>query len=231
MIEANATYRGWFLDEEAPPRFGNEAYFERAIRGRGAMGSDFVKYYKGAIKMGDTPSVAYLLSGETENPAGESWGGRFVPLTSSAYRAFSRNTDVTDTIPTYSVIEWTLSSSSAAAEPQSNTIWIDIDGQRIDGFYAADGRFSIRFVPKRPGNWSYTIHSSAIDLEGQTGAFVSSNPWPGPVHPGNIRLNNWWTDAAKEDTYIGPYQGARTVARWREEFLHDWAVRLAWLPN
>jgi hypothetical protein len=29
------------------------------------------------IKMGDTPSVLYLLNGNPEDPEGESWGGSF----------------------------------------------------------------------------------------------------------------------------------------------------------
>lgn len=43
------------------------------------MGQDFIHYYKAVIKMGDSPSVAYLLQGAPENPSGSSWGGSFAP--------------------------------------------------------------------------------------------------------------------------------------------------------
>ena len=38
---------------------------------------DFFYQKKIDIKMGDTPSVLYLLNGDPSNPESESWGGRF----------------------------------------------------------------------------------------------------------------------------------------------------------
>jgi len=69
-------------------------------------------------------------------------------------------------------------------------------------------------------------------VHGQTGEFVSANPWPGNEnHPNNIELNNWWSDRLDQELYLGEYQGARTVSKWREEYLTDWAERLSWLDN
>jgi hypothetical protein len=80
MIEANATYRGWFMDSESTKNLTEKAYYGTYIRGRGAMGKDFINYYKGEIKMGDTPSLAYLMKGNPDNPMGESWGGSFTRI-------------------------------------------------------------------------------------------------------------------------------------------------------
>lgn len=226
MIEANATYRGWFVEEQVLPGFGNKEFYEKSIKGKGALGTEFGKHYKGEIKMGDTPSVAYLLHGEAEQPAGESWGGSFKPLPYSAYRPFERHTDNTDTIPAFSLIEWTWKSEETESTNDSMGIWMEIDNQRIDGFYAGNNEFSVRFVPKRAANWQYTIHCTAPDLHAKSGEFISTSPWPGKTHPANITLNNWWTDKSEPATFLGEHQGARTISKWRQAFLSDWATRL-----
>lgn len=231
FIEANSTYRGWFLDTGTEENFSNRGFYEHAIQGKGAMGSAFGQYYGGELKMGDTPSVVYLLSGNATDPQGESWGGSFVPLPYSAFRSFERHTNIRDKVPAYSVLEWsfnTLESNIATKEP---TLWMEIDGQRIDGFYEGNGSFKVRFVPKRADTWTYTIYCDVAELDAQKGVFVSTNPWPGQAHPANISLHQWWTDRKEKANYLGIYQGAKTVSKWRTTFLEDWAVRLSWLEG
>lgn len=231
MIEANSTYRGWFMDDGAKAEIEKKAFYENSIKGKGVMGADFGNYYRGEIKMGDTPSVAYLLNGEAEKPDGESWGGSFVSLPYSAFRSYDRHTSTTDTVPSYSVIEWTFETDEAENMDERAKIWMEIDGQRIDGFYGGNSQFMVRFVPKRADAWTYSIHCTASDLNGKTGEFISVNPWPGKEHPANILLNNWQSDKPEADSYLDQYQGAKTVSKWREAFLQDWAKRLAWLEK
>lgn len=231
MIEANSTYRGWFIDDDAKEGFGNKTFFENSIKDKGVMGTAFGNYYNGEIKMGDTPSLVYLLSGEAEKPQGESWGGSFIPLPYSAYRFFSRQTNMMDTVPSYSVIEWTFTGHVPGKKAKESSIWMEIDGQRIDGFYEGNGVFKIRFVPKRADTWKYTIHCDVLSLHGGKGEFVSANPWPGKDHPSNIKLNSWWTDHSDVDNFLGKYQGAKTVSKWRKVFLADWALRFGWLEE
>ena len=50
MIEANATYRGWFLDEESPESLTNEAFFNNHIQGAGALGTALKAFTEGASK-------------------------------------------------------------------------------------------------------------------------------------------------------------------------------------
>jgi hypothetical protein len=84
MIEANATYRGWFMDSESPDDIKGENFYENYIQARGAMGKAFKNFYNGEIKMGDTPSLAYVMNGNPDDPMGESWGGSFTPIRRSS---------------------------------------------------------------------------------------------------------------------------------------------------
>jgi hypothetical protein len=231
MIENNASYRGWIIDKDASPDYKSKTFYENKIKGKGALGNDFGNYYKGAPKMGDSPSVAYLLNGDINNPESESWGGRFTKLSYSAFREFDRNTTEADTVPTYGVVSLNFTSKENISINQTPEIWMSIDGQRINGFYAGNNVFTIRFVPKRIGNWEYVVNCSVKEIQNQRGKFVSANPWPGIRDTQNIDLNNWWSDRTDKDLYIKEYQGAKTIFKWREEFLSDWAERFDWIAE
>lgn len=75
-IENNTTFRGMYMGGIQEDPWGNISFVETYVKEFGAMGKLFyVK--KPDIKMGDTPSVLYLLHGNPENPEGKSWGGSF----------------------------------------------------------------------------------------------------------------------------------------------------------
>ena len=61
MIEANTTYRGWFTGGEQSGEWGNTAFVAAHVSGHGALGSFFATLLNGTLKMGDSPSVGYLL--------------------------------------------------------------------------------------------------------------------------------------------------------------------------
>ncbi|MFT2009819.1 nucleoside hydrolase-like domain-containing protein [Pontibacter sp. 13R65] len=232
MIEANATYRGWFQDISTGKVFDNSNYHDQHIKNHGAMGRDFSNYYKGVIKMGDTPSVAYLLHGNPEKPEEPSWGGSFVPLHFSARRIFNRATTLADQVPVFGVLEWVMQGPDKGAANEEPSLWLEVDGQRFEGYYEGNGRYRARFVPKAVGEWSYKISSSIKELDGQQGQFTSTDPWPGKQHPQNLApLTGWWSDSPDPASYVGPHQGAATVNRWQKEFLDDWAKRWAWLAE
>ncbi|MFN8003416.1 MAG: DUF1593 domain-containing protein [Acidobacteriota bacterium] len=76
MIEANATYRGWFVGGNQAGEWGNKEFVAAHIAGRGALGEFFNTQLKGVIKMGDSPSVGWLLHGKPGDPtqkAGLGW--------------------------------------------------------------------------------------------------------------------------------------------------------------
>lgn len=77
LIENNTTFRGMYMGGNQSGDLGNISFVENHVKGHGALGDLFVEKKKD-IKMGDTPSVLYLLNGDFDNPEGESWGGSFV---------------------------------------------------------------------------------------------------------------------------------------------------------
>ena len=61
-----------------------------AYRGRGALGDFFMTLLDGTIKMGDSPSVGYLLRGTPDDPSQGGWGGRFVRIWDGRKTVFNR---------------------------------------------------------------------------------------------------------------------------------------------
>ena len=230
MIEANATYRGWFMDDGSPEDLKGEAYFSNFIKGYGAMGKDFKNYYKGNIKMGDTPSLAFLMNGDPEDPAGESWGGSFIPIARSSRTIFNRNTSITDTVLTYAVIEWRFKGPELDIPADSACFTLEISNQLWPGYCLGNGIYGVRYSSKKPETCSYKITSPIPELDGLEGQFVSTTPWPGkPGQDDFITGNNWYSDRPEPEYFIQDQQGAGTVTKFREEFLMDWGKRWDWL--
>ena len=232
MIEANATYRGWFMDKESSKNISSKAYYGNYIDGRGAMGKDFIKYYGGSIKMGDTPSLAYLMNGNPNNPTGESWGGQFTPIKRSSKTVFQHNSTLTDTVPAYGVIEWQFKGPELAISKDSICFQLEVAKQLWPGYYLGDGIYAVRYSSKKPETGSYTIVSNIPELDGQTGQYTSTIPWPGRPNPDDYILgNNWYSDVTNPELFIEDQQGAKTISKHREAFLLDWAKRWEWLKK
>ncbi len=119
-IESDTSFRGMYVGGNQAGEWGNSAFVDRHVRSHGALGDLFVEKKKD-IKMGDTPSLLYLLRGDPDDPTAPHWGGAFT---------------------------------------------------RVD---------------QRP---------------------------------------NYWTDRSEPALQEGNYPGARTVNRWREEYLVDWQKRM-----
>lgn len=86
LIYADTTFRGWYMGGNQEGDLDNARFVRDHVCGRGALGDLFCRLSPalgrsatGRIKMGDTPSVAYLMRGNPDDPTGEHWGGRFVP--------------------------------------------------------------------------------------------------------------------------------------------------------
>jgi hypothetical protein len=121
-IEADTTFRGMYMGGKQDGEWGNAAFVEKHVRGHGALG-DFFYAKKRDIKMGDTPSLLYLLRGDANDPTAPHWGG----------------------------------------------------------------------------------------------AFAKTNHGP-----------NYWTDNPADNLRDGGRAGAKTVSRWREDYLKDWRTRMDW---
>ncbi|MBO0950522.1 nucleoside hydrolase-like domain-containing protein [Fibrella forsythiae] len=230
MIEANATYRGLIIDTESPAKLKADSFYSNYIQGRGAMGKSFINYYKGDIKMGDTPSVAYLLNGNPANPTGESWGGSFTPIKRSSHTIFNRNSTETDTVATYAVLEWVFKGPTLAIPGDSVCFTLNTGGQIWPGYYLGGGKYSVRYSPKQAETGVYTTVSTIQALNGQTGKYVSVAPWPGKPGPDDyLPGSHWYGDRQEPAFFLGVQQGAKTVSTYRDAFLLDWAKRWKWL--
>lgn len=230
IIEANATYRGWFMDKESPKNINGSNYYENFIKGHGAMGKDFINYYNGNIKMGDTPSLAYVMNGNPNHPEGESWGGSFKPITHSSKTIFEGNSTIKDTVSTYAILEWKFKGPKLSIPKDSVCFTMEISNQSWPGYYIGNGIYSIRYSPKKPEVASYKTSSEIKDLNELTGQYVSINPWPGKEKETDYKLGeNWYSDNPNSELFLDEQQGAKTVSKHREAFLMDWAKRWEWI--
>jgi hypothetical protein len=224
MIESNATYRGWFVGGDQSRDRGNQSFVTAHVAGRGALGDYFATHLRGVIKMGDTPSVAYMLHGDPSDPSQPSWGGRYVPIWDDRKTVFPRLTTATDKAEVFGVVEFALTLPQSAS--QDSKARMIFDG-RIPAVGAREGNaFRFRFSPRDAKVWPYVLESDIPDWDGQRGAFTAVPPpvdrtsCPSKVHP------QWWIDDPDPAAAEGIHPGARSVNQWRAEFLRDFAERM-----
>lgn len=231
FIENNASYRGFITDNKNSDRY-HTGYYDACIRGAGALGEDFLGYYNGVVKMGDSPSLFYLMQGDPENPEAESWGGSFEPLVYSS-RVIIDDVQPArrDTVPVYSVVEFRLQGPREDIPVDSACLNLHIDGQDWAGYYCGDGQYIVRYAPKAPAVLDYEITSQVENFPAVRGVLEVSSQWPGEERSrDDYRVGkHWYSDRREAYLYQGVWQGAQTVARWRKEILDDWQERLWWL--
>ncbi|MGM9713937.1 MAG: DUF1593 domain-containing protein [Prevotella sp.] len=224
MIEDNASYRG-FIEKGKDRSFYNDI-----IKDAGHLGADFGKYYDGALKMGDTPTLLYLMNGNPDCPSQPKWGGQFENIHTSPYRV-SNAPSHTDSIPVYGVWELRLRLPSGLrrrSRPEVPFV-LEIDRQLWNAAY--DGGWAVvRYAPKAPARLDYTIKSDIPSFDGMRGTLHVTPEWPGIPSDTDIPLGrHWYSDIQDSSMYEGQWQGAATVRRWRKDVLHDWAQRWLWL--
>lgn len=221
IIEANSTYSGFFLGGNQTGDLGNRAFVSEHVQGHGALG-DYFAAINPAVKMGDTPSLTYLFGATPENPGSESWGGSFVRAWNRPRRTFARPPGEADKVEVYSILEINYHPEGpGAADAGARLV---VDDQEFPGFPNGNGEWRFLFSPKLVKKWSYRIVSGHPGLDGQTGGFTSV--FPGGDPPASKDYPNWWTDDPNPALREGGEQGARTVSRWREQYLRDFAARL-----
>ncbi|WP_298724646.1 nucleoside hydrolase-like domain-containing protein [uncultured Ferrovibrio sp.] len=75
-IENNSTFRGMYVNDSGA---ATNNWKMGDAQGHGALGDYFYKAMPWGLKMGDTPSLLYLLDqADDNNPTASSWGGSFV---------------------------------------------------------------------------------------------------------------------------------------------------------
>jgi hypothetical protein len=228
IIEANSTFYGWFTGGNQKGDLGNAAFVAEHIRGHGALGDFFASgiRFKGQIrstmKMGDTPSVVYLLGKTPEDPSKDSWGGRFVRAWDRRRYLFERPPTAADQVEAYSIVE--IIYRLPAPAPADTKAALVVDQQEFPGYADKAGVWHFLYSPKEAKKWDYTIRSTHAKLDGQTGSFTAT--WPAAKQSASPRYPHWWTDDPDPAVAEGVRQGAKTVSRWREEFLRDFAQRM-----
>ncbi|MFA9389726.1 MAG: DUF1593 domain-containing protein [Prolixibacteraceae bacterium] len=221
IIESNATYRGWFVGGNQTGRWGNQEFVETDVKESGALGNYFYSY-GGTIKMGDTPSLAYFLHGNPEDPTQPGWGGQYVRAWDRPYRVFDRMSTPNDSIEEFGVVEFRLPLTDHSIENPSAVLNID---RPIQGEFVND---TLRFLfsPKTTSTYHYTIESNLPSVNGLSGTIRSyRTPASNKMHP-SASYPNWWTDDPSPEFMENGHIGIKTVNVWREEFLSDFARRM-----
>jgi hypothetical protein len=107
-----------------------------------------------------------------------------------------------------------------------------IGEQKWDGFYLGNGNYAIKYAPKQSEILIYTITSDIPGFPEQNGELFVDNTWPGKPRPTDYKLgSNWYSDQTAPELFDGKWQGAKTVLKWRNDALLDWAERWEWLQD
>ena len=234
FIEVNSSYYGFFSNTNAPDSITRSDYYDKHIKAAGHLGTDFRNYYDGDVKMGDTPSLLYMMDGDPNNPSRESWGGSFEKLSYSPRVVYNRITSITDTVAFCTVVEFRLKGPEINKPSGSVCFWMETpyknSVQKWPGYYLGNGDYAIKYAPKQAEIVSYRFTSDIPNFSVEEGKLVVGNLWPGKKHATDYTLGpTWYTDKPDPSLYDGKLQGGKTISKWRSDILLDWAKRWDWL--
>ncbi len=234
FIEVNSTYYSFFSKNDNPTLLKSAEYYDQYIKGYGAMGKDFKNYYHGEVKMGDSPSLFYLMHGNPNDPTGESWGGSFEKINRSAHNIIDGAKGTSEEIAFCSLIEFRFKGPVLKENPGSAPFYMETmhkkDIQKWPGSYLGNGNYALQYVPKAAEFLHYKFVSDIAVLNGYEGKMNIVNLWPGKQKPTDIPLGNtWFSDTSDPHLFDGKYQGGKTISKWKNAILLDWAKRWEWL--
>ena len=230
MIENNTTYRGFIYDSKNKDEW-NAGYFDTHIKDAGHLGRDFAAYYKGNPKLGDTPSLLYVMRGNPANPEQLSWAGRFVRCSRTPRTVFYGATTSKDTAQICGIIEWQLRGPKRDdIAVDSACITLDIRKQQWKGYYKGNGLYVLRHSTYYTGTLPYTITSTIEGFTPIDGEITIQNTWEVKPHDTDYKVGaHWWTDSYASADYWHDCAGADTQYKVRQEIMRDWARRWAYL--
>lgn len=223
MIESNATYRGWFVGGEQTGRWGNTEFVETCVKPYGAMGNYFYKYGK-TMKMGDTPSLAYLLKGTPEDPTQPSWGGQYIKAWQRPHKKFERTTNENDSIERFGVLELCIPFET---NNNSETHYATLDIDRLVEGAIVNDTVKFLFSPKDVKTYEYTILSNIVSLNELKGVIRSYSPPVANRQNPDPNFPNWFTDDPLPVLMEEGHIGIKTINCWRKDFLTDFQKRMS----
>ena len=222
IIESNAAYRGWFTGGNQSGEWGNKQFVAKHIKGKGSLG-DFFNDAKDDVKMGDTPSVGWLLKGSPGDPTKPGWGGQYVRAWKRPFLQVDGMPGADDRMEVFGILELSLTVEDIPANAKA---FLRVENQKLAGHFSNDGAVRFRFCPKAAKKYSFKIESNVGSLDGKTGSIRSYIPSPEVAKTPDANLPNWWTDDLSPAVAEGSHSGAKTVSRWREDYLGDFAKRM-----
>lgn len=223
IIEANATYRGWFVGGNQKGAWGNGGFVEQHVAGHGSLGKFFDQQLP-EMKMGDSPSVTWLLKGNPKQPTEPSWGGRFVRAWERPNIKFEHLPTKNDKIEEFSILELALPSKGLVIG--DSRLYLDVENQSLQGEIREDETIRFRFCPKAAKVYKMRLTSSMPDWQERKFAIVSFTTPPERLAQPSAEYPNWWTDDPSEEFRESGHIGTKTISRWREDFLQDFANRM-----
>lgn len=102
----NSSYYGFFSKTESLDEINPSDYYDTHIQRAGHLGNDFKNYYRGEIKMGDTPSLLYMMGGNPGNPSRASWEGQFTPIFQSPRVILNHSTTLKNSVSFCTVVQF-----------------------------------------------------------------------------------------------------------------------------
>ncbi len=243
FIEDNESYRGFIANRKDTGKY-HAGFYENFVKGAGHLGADFYNYKEGLPKLGDTPTLLYMMDGDPAIPERESWGGSFVKINHSPRAVFTRPTTAQDTIRRDGIIEWRFKGprlkkgsyqtvkAQWASGADNEVGFLTVDKQKWPVYYLGRGRYMCRYATYKCGVISYSIDADIEGFPSQKGEFFVENVFPGKLTSTDYHVGaTWWSDRTEPTLYSekGKCQGAVTVSKWRDQVMEDWGRRCGWL--
>ena len=230
MIENNSTYRSFISKYKQNDRW-NGGFYDYYVKGNGYLGADFYNYLQGKPKLGDTPSLLYMMDGDPANPEKDSWGGSFERYSYTPRRVFYHMTTAEDKAPVYSIIEWHIKGPVYGTQKVGEEcITLNIANQNWKGVYLGDGNYMVKYSTYKMGTQPYTITSDIEGFPKQTGFITIENSYPGVRQATDYPVGkHWWSDKTDPSLFHDGNQGAATIFKFRKTVMEDWGMRCKWL--
>lgn len=232
MIENNSTYRSFIAKYKQKDQW-NGGFYDHYVKGCGYLGADFYNYLQGKPKLGDTPSLLYMMDGDPANPEKESWGGSFERYNYTPRRVFHHTTTAKDTAQIYSIIEWHIKGPVCKTlNVGDECITLSIAKQNWRGYYLGNGNYVVRYSTYKTGTQPYTITSEIKGFPVQNGYITIDNAFPGKHRDTDYTVGKqWWSDRTATELFHDGNQGAATIFKFRKDIIEDWGRRCSWLKD